>query len=178
VIDGLKKQRNRYSYVGDYGSVIRDDAMIVALLNEYNLMPKSRDQKLQTLSNNLTSQRYFSTQESNALYLAGRFYLNESEAPWKATINGQEPPMVSDKPVSEFLSKNQLETGYSIENSGTNTLYTRLNVVGYPQHSPKPSSNVLGITRSYYDMKGNRISLDRLRSGEMVVVKLEVQASQ
>ncbi|WP_140185039.1 hypothetical protein, partial [Vibrio parahaemolyticus] len=71
VIDGLKKQRSRYSYVGDYGSVIRDDAMIVALLNEYNLMPKSRDQKLQVLSNNLISQRYFSTQESNALYLAG-----------------------------------------------------------------------------------------------------------
>ncbi|MFH6839339.1 alpha-2-macroglobulin family protein [Providencia sp. 2024EL-00732] len=178
VIDGLKKQRSRYSYVGDYGSVIRDDAMIVALLNEYNLMPKSRDQKLQVLSNNLISQRYFSTQESNALYLAGRFYLNESESPWKATVNGQEPPMVSDKPVSELLSKDQLQTGYSIENSGTNTLYTRLNVVGYPQQSPKPSSNVLGISRSYYDMKGNRISLDRLRSGEMVVVKLEVQASQ
>ena len=178
IIDGLKKQRNSYSYIGDYGSIVRDDAMIIALLNEYNLMPKSRDQKLQSLANNLTSQRYFSTQESNALYLAGRYYVNETETPWKALINGQEPPMVSDKPISEFLTKTQIQNGYSIENSGTNTLYTRLNVVGYPQSSPKPSSNVLGVQRSYYDMKGNRVSLDRLRSGEMVVVKLDVTASQ
>ncbi|SPY78090.1 alpha-2-macroglobulin family protein [Providencia rustigianii] len=178
IIDGLKKQRTRYNYIGDYGSAIRDDAMIVALLNEYKLMPKSRDQKLQTLSNNLTSQNYFSTQESNSLYLAGRYYVNETETPWKALVNGQQPPVVSDKPVSEFLSKDQLQNGYSVENSGTNTLYTRLNVVGYPLRSPKPSSNVLDIKRSYYDMKGNRVSLDRLRTGEMVVVKLEVNASQ
>lgn len=178
IIDGMKKQSARYSSIGDYGSAIRDDAMIVALLNEYNLMPKSRDQKLQTLSNNLTSQKYFSTQESNALYLAGRFYANETETQWKALVNGQEPPLVSDKPVSEFLTKQQLVNGYSVENSGTSTLYTRLNVVGYPMRSPKPYSNVLDIKRSYYDMKGNRISIDRLRSGEMVVVKLEVNANQ
>lgn len=178
IIDGMKKQSARYSSIGDYGSAIRDDAMIVALLNEYNLMPKSRDQKLQTLSNNLTSQKYFSTQESNALYLAGRFYANETETPWKALVNGQEPPLVSEKPVSEFLTKQQLVNGYSVENSGTSTLYTRLNVVGYPMRSPKPYSNVLDIKRSYYDMKGNRISIDRLRSGEMVVVKLEVNANQ
>lgn len=67
IVEGLKKQRARYSYTGDYGSIIRDDAMIIALLNEYELMSKSRDQKLQTLSNNLVSQQYFSTQENNAL---------------------------------------------------------------------------------------------------------------
>ncbi|ELX8378330.1 alpha-2-macroglobulin [Providencia vermicola] len=178
IIDGLKKQRSRYSYDGDYGSTIRDDAMIVALLNEHQLMPKSRDQKLQILSNNLVSQQYFSTQESNALYLAGRYYVNDSETPWKAVINGQEPPMTSDKPVNEFLSKQQLQTGYSIENAGTNTLYSRLNVVGYPMYTPTPSSNVLSVKRTYLDLQGQPITLDRLRSGEMVVVKLEVNASQ
>lgn len=178
IVDGLKKQRGRYSYDGDYGSVVRDDAMIIALLNEHQLMPKSRDQKLQMLSNNLVSQQYFSTQESNALYLAGRYYVNDTETPWKAVINGQEPPMTSDKPVNEFLTKEQLQKGYSIENTGTNTLYTRLNVVGYPMYTPTRSSNVLDVKRTYLDLQGRPISLDRLRTGEMVVVKLEVNASQ
>ncbi|EMF4670731.1 alpha-2-macroglobulin family protein [Providencia stuartii] len=178
IADGLKKQRARYSYSGDYGSIIRDDAMIVALLNEYQLMTKARDQKLQMLSNNLVSQQYFSTQESNALYLAGRYYVNNTETPWKAVINGQQPPMTSDKPINEFLTKEQLKTGYSIENTGTNTLYGQLNVVGYPLYTPTPSSNVLNVKRTYLDLQGRPISLDRLRTGEMVVVKLEVNASQ
>lgn len=93
-------------------------------------------------------------------------------------INGQQPPMISDKPVNELLSKEQLQNGYRIENAGTNTLYTRLNVVGYPMHTPTPSSNVLGVKRTYLDLQGKPISLDRLRTGEMVVVKLDVTASQ
>ncbi|EKT55719.1 alpha-2-macroglobulin family protein [Providencia sneebia] len=178
IAEGLKKQRSRYSYSGDYGSAIRDDAMIIALLNEHQLMPKSRDQKLQTLSNNLLSQRYFSTQENNALYLAGRYYINDTETPWKAVINGQVPAIVSDKPLSEFLTKEQIQNGYSIENTGTNTLYTRLNVIGYPIQSPKPSSNVLNVKQTYLDLQGRPISLDRLRTGEMVVVKLDITATQ
>lgn len=178
IVDGLKKQRARYSYDGDYGSIVRDDALIIALLNEHQLMPKSRDQKLQTLSNNLVSQQYFSTQESNALYLAGRYYVNDTESPWKAVINGQQPPMSSDKPINELLTKEQLQTGYSIENTGTNTLYSRVNVVGYPMYTPSPSSNVLNVKRTYLDLQRKPISLDRLRTGEMVVVKLEVNASQ
>nr|WP_314265538.1 alpha-2-macroglobulin [uncultured Moellerella sp.] len=175
---GLKLGRGQQASYGDYGSAIRDDAMIVALLNEYNLMPKSRDQKLQTLANELTSKRYFSTQESNSLYLAGRYYINQTETPWEAAINNQQPPVVSDKPMNELFDAEQVVNGLSVENKGDVPIYQRLNIVGYPQSSPKPMSNILQIKRSYLDMQGNPITLDRLRSGEMVVVKLDVSASQ
>lgn len=178
IIQGLKKQRPRQGGWGDYGSQVRDDAMIIALLNEYNLMPKSRDQKLQNVVNELTGKRYFSTQESNALYLAGRYYINQTEAPWEAVINQQQPPVISDKPLNELLTSSQIQAGISIENHGENTLYNRVTVVGYPQSAPSPMSNVLQIKRSYLDLQGNPIQLDRLRSGEMVVVKLDVNADQ
>lgn len=84
--------KNRDSvYTGDYGSTIRDDAMIIALLSEADSNADQRYGKLQALSAEIQNNRYFSTQESNALYLAGRQYINQSEKPWSALINGQAP---------------------------------------------------------------------------------------
>lgn len=49
---------------------------------------------------------------------------------------------------------------------------------GYPQTSPTPASNVLHIERQITGLDGNSKALDSLRSGELVLVWLEVKASQ
>ncbi|MDX7568900.1 hypothetical protein SJ550_25860, partial [Serratia marcescens] len=68
--------------------------------------------------------------------------------------------------------------GLELNNQGGTTIYSRMNVVGYPKVAPAPYSNVLKINRSYYDLKGNRVDPNRLQSGEMLVVKLEVSANR
>ncbi|OCQ51337.1 hypothetical protein Ppb6_03565 [Photorhabdus australis subsp. thailandensis] len=175
---GINKNRNDDLGLGDYGSAIRDSALIVALLTENNMLPKDRDEKLLALSDELLSRNYFSTQESNSLYLAGRFFINTSEQPWEAMVNQQVPPLSSSRSWNQMMNAEQILQGINVSNSGNNTLYSRLNVVGYPQHSPKPYSNVLNIQRSYLDLNGNPVSIDRLRSGEMVVVKLVVNSDK
>ncbi|MDX7988885.1 alpha-2-macroglobulin family protein [Xenorhabdus sp. 12] len=175
---GVHKSRKSDYSLGDYGSIIRDDAQIVSLLAEHNMLPKERDDKLLDLSNELITRHYFSTQESNALYLAGRYFINESEQPWKAAINQQMPPLNYDRALTDTLTAEQLLQGVNISNRGDSTLYSRLNVVGYPLNTPAPYSNVLDIKRTYLDLEGKPIYLERMRSGEMVVVKLEVKATQ
>ncbi|WP_434524262.1 alpha-2-macroglobulin family protein [Photorhabdus asymbiotica] len=175
---GIDKNRNDDFGLGDYGSAIRDNALIVALLTENNMLPKDRDEKLLELSDELTSRNYFSTQESNSLYLAGRFFINTSEQPWEAVVNQQVPPLSSSRSWNQMMNAEQILQGVNISNRGNSTLYSRLNVVGYPQHSPKPYSNVLNIQRSYLDLNGNPVSIDRLRSGEMVVVKLVINSDK
>ncbi|WP_244182486.1 alpha-2-macroglobulin family protein [Xenorhabdus beddingii] len=181
---GVNKSRKPGYGLGDYGSTIRDNALIVALLTENNMsqsnmmLQKERDNKLLDLSNELIERRYFSTQESNSIYLAGRYFIDVAEQPWQAVINQQVPPINRDSALSEMLTAEQLSKGVDISNRGNTTLYSRLNVVGYPQNTPNPSSNVLKIKRTYLDLKGKPAHIDRMKSGEMVIVKLEVGASE
>ncbi|WP_149023935.1 hypothetical protein, partial [Escherichia coli] len=86
--------------------------------------------------------------------------------------------MSSDRAVNEALTATQLQEGLELNNQGGTTIYSRMNVVGYPKVAPAPYSNVLKINRSYYDLKGNRVDPNRLQSGEMLVVKLEVSANR
>ncbi|MEQ1975927.1 alpha-2-macroglobulin [Xenorhabdus sp. SGI240] len=175
---GINQPRKPGYGLGDYGSVIRDNALIVALLTEHKMLQKERDEKLLNLSNELSGRRYFSTQESNSLYLAGRYFISATEQPWRAVINQQTPPLNRDSALTETLTASQLLKGVDISNRGDSTLYSRLNIVGYPLNTPAPYSNVLNIKRTYLDLEGRPASIERMRSGEMVAVRLEISATQ
>ncbi len=51
---------------------LRDDALKLALLEENRLLPEVQNMLLSTLSEEAYGQRWLSTQETNALFLAGR----------------------------------------------------------------------------------------------------------
>ncbi len=59
-------------WMADYGSQLRDNALMLSLLEEYKLLPDAQNTLLNALSEQAFSQRWLSTQESNALFLAGR----------------------------------------------------------------------------------------------------------
>jgi uncharacterized protein YfaS (alpha-2-macroglobulin family) len=65
--------------MADYGSALRDQALILALLQESNLASSQVDQRLFALSDELAANRWLSTQERNALFLAGRGLLGKPE---------------------------------------------------------------------------------------------------
>jgi uncharacterized protein YfaS (alpha-2-macroglobulin family) len=58
-------------WMADYGSELRDNALMLSLLEENSLLPDAQNKLLTTLSEQAYGQRWLSTQESNALYLAG-----------------------------------------------------------------------------------------------------------
>ena len=70
-------------WLGDYGSPLRDDALKLALLEENKLLPEVQNQLLSTLSEEAYGQRWLSTQETNALFLAGRT-LADLPGSWQA----------------------------------------------------------------------------------------------
>ena len=65
-----------------------------------------------------------------------------------------------------------------MSNTGSQPLWLRLDSSGYPQSAPQPGGNVLGIERTIFDTQGQQKSLSSLRSGELVLVKLEVTAKR
>lgn len=163
-------------WLADYGSPLRDNALMLALLEENNLKPDVQNSLLNTLSEQAFSQRRLSTQENNALFLAARS-LQDLPGTWQAQTSLAEQPLTGDKAQTRNLDADQL-AALQVTNNGAQPMWLRLDVSGYPQSAPAPASNVLQIERHILGSDGQSKSLDSLRSGELVLVWLEVKASQ
>ena len=163
-------------WLEDYGSKLRDNALILNLLAENHLLPDEQDRLLIQLSQQLNGKRWLSTQENNALFLAGKNLMSSSSTSWQATLNGDSSPLSGSATSTTLLLPEQLTSGVTLSNTGSGNLYARLDVVGYPQNAPQPFSNNLNISRSYLGLDGKEKSLADLKSGELVLVALKVSA--
>ncbi|WP_312690677.1 alpha-2-macroglobulin [Kosakonia sp.] len=169
-----RAQSNRW--LADYGSDLRDNALMLALLQENNLLPQEQTRLLTMLSEQAYGQRWLSTQESNALFLAGR-NLQNATGNWQAQTSLEAAALAGDTAQSRNVTADQLAS-LQVTNSGTAPLWLRLDTTGYPEHAPLPSAKVLQIERTIMGTDGRSKSLSSLKSGELVLVWLEVSATQ
>ncbi|KAA1046389.1 alpha-2-macroglobulin [Pseudocitrobacter sp. 73] len=163
-------------WIGDYGSALRDNALMLALMEENKLLPDAQNTLLQTLSEQAFGERWLSTQESNSLFLAGRG-LADLPGNWQAQTSLDAAPLQSDKAQTRNLDADQLGA-LQVTNSGTQPLWLRLDATGYPEYSPEPVSNVLQIERQILGTDGRPKAISSLRSGDLVLVRIEINASQ
>jgi alpha-2-macroglobulin len=169
---------NRYSWLGEYGSAIRDNALVLSLLVENNLSVDKQADYLIQLSDLLNDTRYFSTQELNALFVAG-WSLEQHKSSHKFNVVISEQSNEVDSTLSRSFDFANLANKLTISNpENAQPLYIKFTVSGYGKKAPTPTSdeNILTINRSYYDLKGNKIQPDHLKVGDLVVVLLDVQA--
>ncbi|ENM2866232.1 alpha-2-macroglobulin [Citrobacter koseri] len=169
-------RRDAQQWMADYGSPLRDNALMLSLLEENKLQPEAQNTLLTTLSEQAFGQRWLSTQESNALFLAART-LQDLPGTWQAQTSLADQPLTGDKAQTRNLDADRLSV-LQVTNSGDQPLWLRLDSSGYPQTAPVPASNVLHIERQILGTDGQSKSLSSLRSGELVLVWLEVKASQ
>lgn len=169
-------RQDRDRWLGDYGSALRDDALKLALLEENKLLPEAQNALLSSLADEAYGQRWLSTQETNALFLAGRT-LQDLPGNWQAQTSLQAQPLAADKAQTRNLTGDQL-AALQVSNTGSQPLWLRLDSSGYPLSAPQPAGNVLGIERHVFDTRGQQKSLTSLRSGELVLVKLEITATR
>lgn len=171
---GLNTSR-KSGWYSDYGSKVRDKALILSLLTENNLLPTQRDKFLLSLSDDLHSVRYLSTQEKNAVFMAGRNFIGKNEPKWSASLKGGVSQKWSQsQPVNVMLSGNDLNNEIELVNNDMQSIYPRLTITGYPLAAPAPESNNLNIKREYFDTSGKPVSLSTLKTGQLLVVHLRI----
>ena len=176
---GLALPRASNQWLADYGSPLRDDAMILALLEEYNLAADSREQRLFALAEEAAVSSWLSTQERNALYLAGRNLLSKPESQWSATLrSGAFNFDLNNQQAGITLEGAELTTPLSITPQGDTTLYQQLTFSGYPREMPPAGGVNLSIERDYLGMDGKPLDITRLKSGELVLVHIAVRAKE
>lgn len=176
---GLAASRNSKDWLADYGSPLRDQALILALLEEHDLAKGKREERLFELSDQLAASPYLSTQERNSLFLAGRGLLGKPEANWTAQLSsGAESRELNNSQPGLKLEGALLASPLSISNQGSEPVYQQLTISGYPQQAPLAGGENLSIRREYLGMNGQPLNLRALGSGDLVLVHLAVSAKQ
>jgi len=176
---GLAASRSDADWLGDYGSPLRDQALVLALLQENDLSKATLEERLFTLSDLLASSSWLSTQERNALYLAGRTALASPQQPWAAQLQsaGTSHALTDAQPALK-LADGALSEPLTVTSQTQQPLYQQLTLSGYPAQPPAPSADNLSIRRQYLSLDGEPLKLDALKSGDLVLVHLVVGAKQ
>jgi uncharacterized protein YfaS (alpha-2-macroglobulin family) len=179
MLAGLAAGRKGNEWLADYGSPLRDQALILALLEENSLAASTFDQRLFALADELAATRYLSTQERNALFLAGRGLLAKPEAKWSASLlSGTQELTLSNEQSGAKLAGASLGSPLVVQNKGSETLYQQLTISGYPTQAPTAGGENLSIRREYLGLDGEPANLNALKSGQLLLVHLEVKAQQ
>ena len=170
----------RRSYLGDYGSNIRDLAIMVHLLINHDMHSDVARKYAFELANALRSRRWLSTQERNSLFLAGISLQTLPSKEWQVKVETGEETLVYDGKgsVNHLLKADQIGRKFILEARKGESLYASLSVSGYLKKPPAAESNGLQIDRRYFDTKGNTLDLSKVKTGDLILVDLALAAEQ
>ena len=175
---GFRDYKNEY--LGDYGSRVRDLAWIMSLATQSKLKISYLDLIYQ-VNDALIEKRWFSTQERFAIYrLANQLESLDSEA-WRIRISGkgmEEQTIESSKALIKRIKAQSFKNAQSVDLENGESLFIDLQWVGYPEKQPKPVAQGITIRRSYYNLDGSARNLNKVKSGDYVLVRIDAIAEQ
>jgi uncharacterized protein YfaS (alpha-2-macroglobulin family) len=174
IAEGLRTPRMA-GWWGDYGSTLRDTALIYALLGKHNVKVEGRENLIGVIAGELNRpSQWLSTQEKLSVYLVGReFDKPDAKSGWRAQIAGDTIDTTSTH--YRNLTADDLATGLKITNRHTSKLYLELAVSGNPAKMPVAPDTGFELTRTLHAPDGSIIGNRALRVGEAVVVQLNVK---
>ena len=167
-------------WLGDYGSALRDYALSYALMMQQRIEHPRREALLNDVAGRLGSRTYLSTQEQLALFLAARAAGGGSGEAWAATLRtaeGQQQLSSRDTEARSFTAA-QLAGGVEIVNTRAEPLFVEVDVQGYPRQAEAPQAAGVTIARSWFEADGRPWSGRPLRTGEVLIVKLDAASDR
>lgn len=177
----FSKETRSASYLGDYGSQVRDLALTIHLLTRHKLeSDKVFDYSIK-LADLLKDRNYLSTQERNSLYLAGLALQNGSNKEWSADIKfASAVKTINHKGLlSKFHQGSELQTGIDITNRTDTPLYASIVYSGYQNKAPDEVQNKgISIKRTYYDTTGKVLNPSNLNVGDLVLVGVDIKTNK
>ncbi len=179
IADGLRKGRDDGYWWGDYGTPLRDAALSYALLERHKIKIEGLGNLLPQIAAELQKQRYFSTQEKMALFLAGQSFMVETGEPWAASVvSGSETEQLSAKSTHfRELGVKEIKSGITVSNTGKSPLYLEFALSGHAIKAPESKSDPIALARTLHSPDGSLIGDRPLKVGESVMVHLVAKSS-
>ncbi len=176
--------REARTYYGDYGSDLRDLAAAYYLVSNFYPSFENGPQFLfglqEELQNIISDRQWLSTQERNALVLAGSVALKYTGETWQAKISaGKQEINLTHNRQKQFVSTNGSSAdGFKVVNTSQRDLYLSVTLVGYPAQKPKSETQGIKISRRYLTPDGKPIKAAQFKSGDRLLVELAFTADK
>ncbi|MDQ1118782.1 uncharacterized protein YfaS (alpha-2-macroglobulin family) [Pseudoxanthomonas winnipegensis] len=181
---GFDKTGDRPEWLGDYGTRLRDDALMLALVRERKLSKPEYDARVISLGRELDERRkarwfYLSTQEQVAIARLGKSLLGDAQAKtlggtWSA--DGASETVQGLRLFARSFDMATLAKGVSFSPQGQPPLYASLEIAGVPRTAPAEDQSKIGVTRRYYATDGSEWKGGTLKEGEALIVGLRITA--
>ncbi len=187
VVEAFAKKDERPWYLGDYGSNIRDEALMAMLAKRYKLPAPQADARLLALSQKLSARSnekyvWYSTQEQIALARLGKQLSStlDQDRVFKGqlTIGTTSVAITPDRLLSRNFSYAELASDVKYQLDSPGDLYATVDVAGIPKTRPAVSESRLKVSRSYFNTDGTPWKGGNLREGQPLIVQLKVEASE
>lgn len=190
IADGFAhEEKNRPAWLGDYGTRIRDDALMIALVHERKLAKPEHDARSIRLGRELDERRkerwfWLSTQEQIALARLGKALLADKDkvvdGRW---VSGGEATDVAQVPLTARVVESDALGSLRFEPTSKppgsrQALYVSFEAAGIPRNAPEPDASVADIRRAWYLPDGKPWTGGTLEEGDTLIVALSVKASQ
>ncbi|MFT6153764.1 MAG: hypothetical protein ACJA1X_001109 [Bermanella sp.] len=177
-LDNLPKQRQQY--LADYGSQIRDLALMIHLMLKHDQEKEKAIALSFTLAELLNQRKYLSTQERNALFLAGLSLKTFDSETWSAEliIGAAQTKLSQTSAYQSSLSTEALNNEVTITSNHTQPILAKISVSGYGKEPPIESSHGLSIQKQWLNLKGEEVQLKQAKVGELFLVHLQITAEQ
>ncbi|MBN8726163.1 MAG: alpha-2-macroglobulin family protein [Xanthomonadales bacterium] len=173
-------------YLGDYGSDLRDLALMVALAHRFELGQPEYDARVFDVARLVAERQrrggarwlYLSTQEQIALARLGRVLVKDGDTVVAGTlsIGGTASPISPDRLWSRSFDAAELVAGVRFMPTGDLPLYLSTDVAGIPKAAPAPDDQHVSVRRRYYTLDGKPWEPAPLREGDGLIVGLRLEA--
>lgn len=168
---GRKERPDRW--LADYGSPLRDDALVIAVAGSTRLLePRELVPIAERAARRAAAERWLSTQEQAWLVRAAATL--RSEGALEATLDGER--LAGPGPLSRSLELAPSSRPRALRNSGSAPLYAAIGVTGIPAAPGPAESRGYELTRTILTPEGKPADLAKIRQSQQLVVLLEGRA--
>ena len=181
IADGFVKTGDRPGYLGDYGSRIRDDALMIALVHERKLGKPGYEARSVALGRELDARRnsgwmYLSTQEQIALARLGKALMVDQKKLVSGTysVGGESEEVAATRIFGRGFDYATLAKGVRFVPKGQPPLFASLEVAGIPRNAPAFDNKQIGIERKYYTTDGKEWKGSSLKEGDALIVRVSI----
>ena len=183
--EALGKSSERPRYLGDYGSDVRDEALLIAMLHENKQASSALDARVIALARAVRTpekQRWWlSTQEQLAIFRLGRAVLsgNPRGLQGEIRIGGEIVQALDGRPlVSREVGQAELRRGVSVALQGSGPFWVSEDIVGTPTSAPAPRDKPIRVRRAWYTTDGELFKGNELAEGDTLIAKLTIESEE
>ena len=170
IVDSPVAARNPKVWLNDYGSPLRDQAMVLSLMAEEKLVPRGTlFERALDLARATGGKGYLSTQEE-AWLLRAAFDLHGT-TPLEVLLDGK-PNARGDESVRASFPASAT-AAHTLVNQGGDAVYASVATTGIPGGTQPQEANGFTVGRTYYKLDGTPANLGDVHQNDELVIVLD-----